>query len=68
MFWKQLGDIRSRRLSKGEQEAYNAGYDDGVGMVIEELSGLDPDALSAGGRELVKRLILSHAVETEKSD
>ncbi|MDJ0638544.1 MAG: hypothetical protein QNJ20_06900 [Paracoccaceae bacterium] len=68
MFWKGPGDIRSRRLSKGEQEAYNAGYDDGVGMVIDRLSGLDPDDPSAEARELVKELILSHAVETTSSD
>lgn len=68
MFWKKAGDIRSRRLSRGEEEAYNAGYDDGVGMVLEKLTSLDKHGLSTEAQELIKGLILSHAVETAASD
>ena len=68
MSWRKPENVRLRRLSKGEQEAYNAGFDDGVGIVIDRLSDLDPDNLSAEARELVKGLILSHAVETATSD
>jgi len=67
MFWRGKKDIRSRQLSKGEEDAYNAGYDDGVGMVIDMLSDLGPDHLSAEAQEIVKRLILSHAVQMTKS-
>lgn len=68
MFWRRSGDIRSRSLSKGEEEAYNAGYDDGVGMVVEKLTSLDNDGLSPEARDFIKGLILSLAVETAASD
>jgi hypothetical protein len=63
MFWRSKKDNRSRPLSKGEEEAYIAGYDDGLGIVSERFSNLGPDHLSAEAQEVMKWLILSHAVQ-----
>lgn len=68
MFWQKVFDIRSRPLSKREEAIYNAGFDDGVKMVIDKLTNLEPKLQSPEVQELVKQLILSHAVETATSN
>jgi len=66
--WFRKKPIGERPLTESEVEAYNKGHNDGVSVILEQLTDLDPDAMGPEGKALIKRLILAHAVETAGYD
>ena len=48
MSWFKRKPISERPLTEGELEAYLRGYSDGVGIVIDKLTSLDPDTQERG--------------------
>jgi hypothetical protein len=68
--WFKRKSITERTLTQGEAVSYSKGFDDGVKMVIEKLSDLDPNTTSEETRRLIRNLILAHAFEesNEASD
>lgn len=68
MSWFRKKPVGERPLTASEVKAYDKGHNDGVGVILEQLTDLDPDAMGPEGKALIKRLILAHAVETARHD
>lgn len=62
--WFKKKPTTERGLSHSEAQAYQIGFDDGAKHVLDQLATEEPDRLSNEARDIIKRLIITNALES----